>query len=153
MKLASDYAASVRSLVIHLVRDNLLQHQPRPLYIYIESNNRSGRLITPGRGLLFNDDAYLRVEEFFVLDGQGNVSCEQYTYHYERPGGYYFRFEREQHDNDKLYKPEYHLHVLWRLPHFPSAPIALVETLNFIRVNFYSPHGQRLVGQSLAVHI
>lgn len=151
MKFASDYAAYVRSLVIRLVRDNLLQHQPRPLNIYIKADNHSGRLVTPDRGLLFNDGAYLRVEEFFVLDDQGNLSWEQYTYHCERPGGYYFRFEREQ--GDKLYKPEYHLHVLWRLPHFPSAPITLIETLDFIRTNFYSPHSQRLVGQSLAVYI
>jgi len=42
---------------------------------------------------------------------------------------------------------------LWRLPHFPSTPLTLEEALDFIRVNFYGPHQQRLVGHSLVVYI
>jgi hypothetical protein len=45
------------------------------------------------------------------------------------------------------------LHVLWRLPHFPAAPLSLEDVLDFIRINFYGPYRQRLVGQSLAVTI
>jgi len=87
------------------------------------------------------------------LDEQGIVLRERYSYHYERPGGYYFRFEREQHDGDQIYKPEHHLHICWRLPHFPAPPVTLPETLDFIRTNFYSLHRHRLVGQSLALEI
>jgi hypothetical protein len=97
--------------------------------------------------------AILKVEEWFAVDAQGAVRQERYAYHYERPGGYYFRFEREQDGEDLVYKPEHHLHVLWRLPHFPSAPLTLEETLDFIRVNFYGPHRQRLVSHSFVVHI
>ncbi|MFQ5594526.1 MAG: hypothetical protein ACE5HA_10290 [Anaerolineae bacterium] len=153
MKSASDYVTHVRGLFINLVREGVLRRQALPLETYISPDNRRGQLHTPDPGLLYNDRAILMMREEFVVEAEGKLRREQYAYHYERPGGYFFRFEREQHDGDLVYKPEYHLHVLWRLPHFPSAPLTLEETLDFIHVNFYGVHRQRLVGHSLEVQI
>ncbi len=153
MRYARDYGAHIRGLLNNLVREGILRRQALPLEIRVHSDNRSGYLVTPSPGLVYNDGAILRVEEVFVVDARGGVRRDRYAYHYERPGGYYFRFERERDSEDPVYKPEYHLHVLWRLPHFPSAPMTLEETLNFIRFNFYNSHRQRLVGHSLVVHI
>ncbi|MFQ5858218.1 MAG: DUF6516 family protein [Anaerolineae bacterium] len=153
MRSASDYGAFVRGLFINLAREGVLRRQSLPLEVHVSSDNRSGFLFTHTPGFLYNDGATLKVEETFVVKTGGAVRRERYTYNYQRPGGYFFRFEREQHDGDLVYKPEYHLHVLWRLPHFPSMPLTLEETLDFIRVNFYGPHRQRLVGHSLEVQI
>lgn len=153
MRSASDYSAHIRSLFINLVREGILRRQRLPLEIQIHPGNRSGYLFTHSPGFVYNDGATLKVEEFFSVEAGGDVRRERYTYSYQRPGGYFFRFERERHGGDLVYKPEYHLHVLWRLPHFPSAPLTLEETLDFIRVNFYSPYRQRLVGHSLNVQI
>jgi len=140
-------------LLVALVREGLLRRQPLPVELRSHPDGRSGNLFTSEPGLLYTDGAVLRIEESFTLDSQGEVQRERYAYHYERATGYYFRFEREQHRLDLVYKPEYHLHVLWRLPHFPAAPLRLEVVLDFIRVNFYGPHRPRLVGQSLAATI
>lgn len=153
MSSASEYVAHVRSLLINQVRDGILRRQALPLEIRIGPDNRSGQLYTHDPGLLFNDGATLEVEEVFIAKAEGGVNRERYFYHYQRPGGYYFRFEREQHGDDLIYKPEYHLHVLWRLPHFPAPPLTLNDVLDFIRTNFYSPHRQRLVGHTIDVEI
>ncbi|MEZ4868802.1 MAG: DUF6516 family protein [Caldilineaceae bacterium] len=153
MMSASAYVAGIRNLLIDLTRDGLIEAQPRLLVAEIQPGNMRGRFVTPGVGLHYFDGATLRIEENFLITENGNVDCIRYAYHYERPGGYYFRFEREQHDDDQLYKPEHHLHVCWRLPHFPAPPMTLTETLDFIRINFYSSHRQRLVGQTLACQI
>jgi len=153
MRSASDYVAYVRGLLIGLVREGLLRRQVFPLEVHIFPDNRRGYFFTRDPGLVYNDGAVLQIREAFVVQPKGAVHRERYAYHYERPGGYYFRFEREQDEQNRVYKPEYHLHVLWRLPHFPAAPVTLEEALDFIRVNFYGPHRQRLVGHSLVVHI
>ena len=153
MKSASAYVATIRSLLIDLTREGLLQAQPQRLMVEIQPGNVRGRFVTPDVGLHYYDGATLRVEEQFAITDEGNVDRIRYPYHYERPGGYYFRFEREQHNDDFIYKPENHLHVCWRLPHFPAPPISLIEMLALIRVNFYTSHRQRLVGQSIAVQI
>lgn len=153
MRLASGYGAHVRSLFINLTREGILQRQRLPLEIQIHEGNRSGYIFTHSPGFLYSDDATLKVEERFTVREQSGIDRERYSYHYQRPGGYYFRFEREQHDEDLIYKPEYHLHVLWRLPHFPAPPLTLEDVLDFIRTNFYSPHRQRLVGYTIDVEI
>ena len=153
MKSASAYVASIRSLLIGLTREGLLQTQPQRLIVQIQPGNLRGRLVTPDVGLRYYDGATLRVEEQFTIADEGDVDRIRYAYHYERPGGYYLRFEREQHDDDHIYKPEHHLHVCWRLPHFPSPPITLLETLAFIRINFYASHRHRLVGQTMVIQI
>lgn len=153
MSLASTYAAQIRSTITALTLTGILSRQPSPITIKIDPGNRSGTVIALRLGLLYHDHAFLRIEEKFYVDEQELVYRSRYTYHYERPGGYYLRFEREQHDEDKLYKPEHHLHVCWRLPHFPAPPVTLLETLDLIRINFYSPYRQRLVSQSLAIQI
>lgn len=152
MKSASAYVASIRSLLIGLTREGLLQAQPQRLIVEIQPGNLRGRLMTPDVGMHYYDGATLRVEEQFVITADGNVDRVRYAYHYERPG-YYFRFEREQHNDDHIYKPEHHLHVCWRLPHFPSPPMTLPEMLEFIHINFYASHRHRLVGQSMVIQI
>lgn len=153
MKSASAYVATIRSLLIDLTREGLLQAQPQRLMVEIQPGNVRGRLMTPDVGVHYYDGATLRVEEQFAITADGNIHRVRYAYRHERPGGYYLRFEREQHNDDLIYKPEHHLHVCWRLPHFPAAPITLLDMLALIRVNFYTSHRHRLVGQSLVVQI
>lgn len=151
---ASNYAADVRGMVTRFVREGVLARQSRPISIHVDSSNARGLILADRPGLIYQDGAFLRVDEAFHVDGDGKLQRSHYAYHYERPGGYYLRFEREQHDGDQLYKPEYHVHVCWRLPHIPALPITLAETLEFVHVNFYNAvHRQRLVGQTLNIQI
>jgi hypothetical protein len=73
-----------------------------------------------------------------------------YSYHYERPNGYFFRYEREE-STDLVRKPEYHMHVILDLPHFNAPPVNLETILQLIVVNFYSPgiYSRQIVGQEI----
>lgn len=151
---ASDYASHIRGIATDLVRQGMLTRQSRPITVHIDSGNTREFILADRPGLIYQDGAFLRISEEFQIDEHGGLQRKHYAYHYERAGGYYIRFEREQHEGDQLYKPEYHMHVCWRLPHFPSPSITLAELFDFINVNFYNPdHRQRLVGHHLAIEI
>jgi hypothetical protein len=74
----------------------------------------------------------------------------RYSYHYERPNGYFFRYERED-TIDPLRKPEYHMHVILDLPHFVAPRVNLEIILKMIAVNFYSQdiYSRQIVGHAI----
>jgi hypothetical protein len=87
-------------------------------------------------------------EEVRVVNGE--VKLLRYSYHYERPNGYFFRYEHED-TTDPIRKPEYHIHVILDLPHFNAPPVNLEIILRLIVVNFYSPdvYFRQIVGQEI----
>jgi hypothetical protein len=87
-------------------------------------------------------------EEVRVVNGE--IELLRYSYHYERPKGYFFRYEREG-TADSIRKPEYHMHVILDLPHFNAPPVNLEIVLQIIVVNFYSPdvYSRQIVGQEI----
>ena len=91
----------------------------------------------------------LRVQEEARLVN-GKIVLVRYSYHYERPGGYFFRYERED-TIDSVRKPEYHMHVILDLPHFVAPPVTLEIIFEMIAVNFYSPHvfSRQIIGQEI----
>jgi len=76
-------------------------------------------------------------ESGFTIE-EHEIDRLEYSYHYERPGGYFFRYEREE-TTDHIRKPEHHMHVILDLPHFVAPPVTLETILKMIAVNFYSP--------------
>jgi len=103
--------------------------------------------------LTFRDGARLTIyEKVQVIDQE--VQRLKYTYHYERPNGYFFRYEREESD-DLIRKPEYHLHVVLNLPHFNAPPVNLEIILRLIAANFYSPdlYTRQIIGQEIHVTV
>jgi hypothetical protein len=73
--------------------------------------------------------AYLRPAEFLKVQVVNSEICLlNYSYHCERPNGYFFRYECEDRA-DPIRKPEYHMHVILDLPHFVAPPVNLESLL------------------------
>ena len=78
------------------------------------------------------------------------IQRQSYSYHYERPNGYFFRYEREK-TEDTIRKPEYHLHVVLDLPHFNAPPVDIEIALKLIAANFYSQniYSKQIIGKEI----
>lgn len=89
-------------------------------------------------GLLLKDGSFLRFKEEVCLQDDGSFVLLSYAYHYERPGGYYFRYEKlkEPHP-DPAFEPQRHLHVLQDAPRFPTHSTSLEEVMAIIKANFF----------------
>jgi hypothetical protein len=90
--------------------------------------NEGGVIRAKNPDLIFRDGARLKVyEEVRVINNE--VHRLNYSYHYERPNGYFFRYEREE-TTDLIRKPEYHMHVILNLPHFNAPRLIWKSFLN-----------------------
>lgn len=99
--------------------------------------------------LILRDGAGLKVyEKVHVVNNE--IILLKYSYHYERPGGYFFRYEREE-TTDPIRKPAHHMHVILDLPHFVAPPVNLEIILKMIAANFYSPgvYPKQIIGQEI----
>jgi len=65
MSLASTYSAQIRSKITELTLAGILSRQSNPISIKIHPGNRSGSVVALRLGLLYHDNALLRVEERF----------------------------------------------------------------------------------------
>lgn len=97
---------------------------------------------TPPAGLIFLDGAYLRFLEEIVISPDGDVQRLVYSYHYQRPDGYYFRYDKLEHPIDdpvkRILEPQRHLQVAQPTPRFPTLSTNLAELLALIKHNFYA---------------
>ncbi len=95
----------------------------------------------PAMGLIFLDGAFLRFQEHVVMNRDASISRLSYSYHYQRPDGYYFRYDKLEHpfaDPAKhIIEPQRHLHVAQSAPRFPTHSTNLTEVLDLIKWNFY----------------
>ncbi len=113
------------------------------------SANDGGVVSARDPALAFRDGARLKLyEEIRVVNKE--IHLLYYSYHYERPNGYFFRYEREN-TADPIRKPEYHMHVILDLPHFNAPPVDLEIILQLIVANFYSPdvYSRQIIGQEI----
>jgi hypothetical protein len=111
--------------------------------------NEGGNIFAHDPNLVFRDGARLNVyEKVRVVNNE--INRLEYSYHYERPNGYFFRYEREE-TSDSIRKPAYHMHVIFDLPHFNAPPVNLEIILQLIVVNFYSPdvYSRQIIGQEI----
>jgi hypothetical protein len=99
--------------------------------------------------LTFRDGARLKLYEKVQLVNN-EIQLLKYSYHYERPNGYFFRYERED-TTDPIRKPEYHMHVILDLPHFVAPPVNLEIILKLIANNFYSQdlYSKQILGHEI----
>ena len=88
-------------------------------------------------GLVFRDGSYLRFKEEIRIEN-GSYVLLSYAYHYERPDGYYFRYEKLKEPHaDPVFEPQCHLHVCQDAPRFPTHSTCLAEVLGLIETNFF----------------
>lgn len=140
----SDYKRYIRNVIIDYGFRNIIVGEiPLSIVSHPEiPKNIGGVILTRAPGLRFKDGAHLTFRELVKVENETIIS-EVYTYHYERPGGYFFRYEKEPTENP-LRKPEFHLHVILDVPHFNAPCVNLEKVLQLVEVNFYSNHDKLL---------
>ncbi|MBS1251020.1 MAG: hypothetical protein MAG451_00049 [Anaerolineales bacterium] len=106
---------------------------------------KAGGFAKPGAspaGLIFIDDAFLRFEERIVIERDGTIFHVFYTYHYQQPNGWYFRYDKLESPFKDLAKtviePQCHLHVAQNAPRFNTNATNLAEVLDLIKHNSYT---------------
>lgn len=147
----AEYKSHVRAITIEYGRRGILVG-PMPVKFFLVEGipaKEGGSTFARNPALVFRDGARLEIyEEVRIVNNE--IHRLEYSYHYERPNGYFFRYEREE-TSDLVRKPEYHMHVIIDLPHFNAPPINLETTLQLIVVNFYSPdiYSRQIIGQEI----
>jgi len=96
------------------------------------------RIRSQRSGLIFCDNSTLNLREEIRISRSGELDVISYVYHYERPDGFFFRYEKlaEPHP-DPIFEPTLHLHVIHDAPRFPTHCTNLAQVLDVIRVNFF----------------
>ena len=151
----AEYKSRVRALVAEYGRRGFLQGDA-PLKFFAAEDipaNEGGIIRAREPGLFFRDGASLKIYER-VHAIKNEIHLLNYSYHYERPGGYFFRYEREE-TTDPIRKPEYHMHAVLNLPHFNAPPVNLEIMLQLIVTNFYSQdlYSRQIVGQEVHLSV
>jgi hypothetical protein len=151
----ADYKRHIRSLIVEYGRQGILVGKSPVMFLTAKGIpfDEGGVIQATDPPFKFKDGASLRVLEVVHVKKTA-VDLIRYTYHYERPNGYFFRYEREESD-DLIRKPEYHLHVILNLPHFNAPPVNLEIILRLIAANFYSPdlYTRQIIGQEIHVTV
>jgi hypothetical protein len=147
----ADYKRHIRSLVVEYGRLGVLAGST-PLSFNTTKGipaEVGGAIQATDSPLRFKDGAKLQVLEI-VRVMNGEIELPRYAYHYERPNGYFFRYERED-STDLIRKPEYHMHVILDLPHFPAPQVNLEIILQVITNNFYSQevYSRQIIGHEI----
>jgi len=147
----ADYKSHIRSLVAEYGRQGLLVGSTPVHFLPAQGihPNEGGAIRATEPSLRFKDGAILRLQEEVRLVN-GEVKLLRYSYHYERPNGYFFRYEHEN-TIDTIRKPAYHMHVVLDLPHFNAPPVDLEIILKLLVANFYSPdvYSRQIIGQEI----
>lgn len=147
----AEYKKHVRALLTEYGRQGILLGNMPVRFSPVEgiSPNEGGIIRARDPDLVFRDGAKLALyEKVQIINNE--IHLLNYSYHYERPNGYFFRYERED-TVDPIRKPEYHMHVILDLPHFVAPPVNLEIILKMIAVNFYSQdvYSRQIVGYAI----
>jgi hypothetical protein len=151
----AEYKKQIRVLVAEYGRQGILTGPVPVLFLPSQGipAEEGGVVRAKDPSLKFKDGAILLVQEE-VRVVKNEIELLRYSYHYERPNGYFFRYERES-TTDPLRKPEYHMHVILDLPHFVAPPVNLEIILKMIAVNFYLQdiYSRQIVGQAISLTV
>lgn len=111
-------------------------------YVLAPAEGGFARVGMPPVGLIFVDGAFLRFKEHIVIQPDRTVEHISYSYHYQRPDGYCFRYDKLERPFDnpvkRILEPRQHLQVLHPAPRFPTHSTNLRELLALIKHNFYA---------------
>lgn len=147
----AEYKSHIRALMAEYGRQGILKSAKPIRFVNAKGipHQEGGVVVALDPRLSFRDGATLSVlEEVRIINSEPHLL--RYSYHYERPNGYFFRYEREE-TTDPIRKPEYHIHVVLNLPHFNAPPVDLEIILKIIAANFYSPdvYSRQIIGQEI----
>ncbi len=147
----AEYKSHVRALITEYGRQGILKSAQPIRFVPAKGipPHEGGVIVALEPRLSFRDGATLSVlEEVRIINFEPQLL--RYSYHYQRPNGYFFRYEREE-TSDLIRKPEYHMHVVLNLPHFNAPPVDLEIMFKLIGANFYSPdvYSRQIIGQEI----
>jgi hypothetical protein len=147
----AEYKKHIRAIVTEYGRQGILVGVMPIKFAPDEGipTKEGGRVFAKDPDLIFRDGAKLKLyEKVQVVNNE--IQRLKYSYHYERPNGYFFRYEREE-TSDVIRKPEYHMHVVLNLPHFNAPHVDLEIVLKLTVANFYSPdvYSRQIIGQEI----
>ena len=145
----SDYTSKIRAIINEFGQRRLIIGEV-PLKSRLVKNK--GEIFTKAPHITFQDSAIFEfLEEISIISN--HVHIDTYKYQYQRVSGYYFRYEKEP-TEDIIWKPQEHLHVLFKVPHFNSPFVTLEQVFRLIEVNFYQETKRKdIVGVKLEVTI
>jgi hypothetical protein len=147
----AEYKKHIRAILAEYGRQGIIVGSMPVKFSQTEgiAANEGGIILAKEPDLVFCDGAKLKLYEKVQVVNK-ELHRLNYSYHYERPNGYFFRYERET-TADQIRKPEYHMHVILNLPHFNAPPVDLETILKLIAANFYSPdvYARQIVGQEI----
>ncbi|PJF24819.1 MAG: hypothetical protein CUN53_15925 [Phototrophicales bacterium] len=127
-----EYHAYLRSIVSQATLTKL------SFAIRVEESGKksTAEIFVDGSRFVFDDGAALRCYELVRIEN-GVIIRDRYAYHYQRPDGFYFRY-----DNDPLRaQPNVHeclhLHVNAESPRFPTHETDFEQIFQFILAVYY----------------
>ena len=145
----NEYTSYIRALINDFGIRGLLTGE---IPVKFRRKKNTGNIFTEVPHLTFRDDASFEFSENLTLISN-QIRIDSYKYQYQRTGGYFFRYEKEE-TEDVIWKPPEHLHVLFKVPHFNSPAITLEQVLRLIEVNFYQEEKRKeIVGVNIEVTI
>jgi len=141
----NEYTSHIRALINDFGMKGLLIGE---IPVKFRRKKNTGNIFRDTPHLSFKDGASFEFSENLTLISN-QVQVDSYKYQYQRTGGYFFRYEKEETD-DIIWKPSEHLHVILNVPHFSAPFITLENVLRIIEVNFYQ-EGKReeIVGKRI----
>lgn len=96
---------------------------------------RAGEKASPC-GIIFKDGSFLNFVERIVIDDDQKVRHVFYNYHYRRPDGYFFRYDKwEEPFPDPIKRvldPQCHLHAVREEPRYKTHSTCLHEVVEMI---------------------
>ena len=151
----AEYKKHIRAIIAEYGRQGILVGPMASRFAPVRGvpEKEGGNILARDPALVFRDGARLKVyEKVQVIKKE--IYRFEYSYHYERPNGYFFRYEREE-TSDLIRKPEYHMHVVLNLPHFNAPSVNLEIILKLIVANFYSPevYSRQIIGQEIRLTV
>jgi len=147
----AEYKKHIRAIITEYGREGILAGTI-PLQFSTSREipaKEGGNIFARDPDFVFRDGAKLQIyEKVRVVNNE--IHRLEYSYHYERPNGYFFRYEPEE-TSDPIRKPAYHMHVILDLPHFNAPPVDLEIIFKLIVANLYSPdvYSRQIIGQEI----
>jgi len=121
-----DYLQYVRSVVIQAG----FISQAYAIQLNIETSVRG--IIKADQGILFPNGGRLRFLERVEVEA-GEIRKIEYSYAYQQPDGFYFRYDKDPDRASRPAHPLAHLHARAENPRFPTHETALDELIPFIQ--------------------
>jgi len=148
MKQFSTYVSWLLGVIdtSNIVRDRStvarVQHSRQEGLVFAPRESGFARPGASPIGLIFIDGSFLRFQEYVIIRADGMVLRPFYSYHYQRPDGYYFRYDKLRRPVDlpvkRILEPQRHVQVARPAPRFPTHSTHLAELLDLIKYNFYT---------------